>query len=63
MSLSRGGELWDQLAFRDRLRSDPEVATSYSALKRDLAIRHRADREAYTAAKARFITAMTGARA
>ncbi len=43
------------LRFRDRLRADPSLAADYSALKRDLAARHREDREAYTAAKAAFV--------
>jgi GrpB-like predicted nucleotidyltransferase (UPF0157 family) len=45
----------DELAFRDRLRSDPETAAAYSALKRELAARHSEDREAYTEAKTEFI--------
>lgn len=53
------GELWSQLAFRDHLRRHPQDAATYAALKRDLAYRHRADREAYTAAKGDFIRALT----
>ena len=45
----------DELAFRDRLRSDSEVAAEYAALKHKLARRFRFDREAYTEAKAGFI--------
>ena len=45
----------DELAFRDLLRADPRVADEYAALKRDLADRHRDDREAYTEAKGTFI--------
>jgi GrpB-like predicted nucleotidyltransferase (UPF0157 family) len=45
----------DELAFRDRLRGDPQLAAHYAALKRDLARRHPDDREAYTAAKGEFI--------
>jgi GrpB-like predicted nucleotidyltransferase (UPF0157 family) len=45
----------DELAFRDRLRADPEVAEEYAALKRALAIRFEQDREAYTDAKSEFI--------
>jgi GrpB-like predicted nucleotidyltransferase (UPF0157 family)/L-amino acid N-acyltransferase YncA len=48
----------DELAFRDRLRADPEVARRYAALKRELAERHRHDREAYTDAKSAFIEAV-----
>jgi GrpB-like predicted nucleotidyltransferase (UPF0157 family) len=45
----------DELAFRDRLRSDAQVAEEYARLKRDLAARHRHDREAYTEGKSDFI--------
>jgi len=47
----------DELAFRDLLRVDPQVAAEYGALKRDLAGRHHDDREAYTEAKGAFIRA------
>ncbi|HEX7244873.1 MAG TPA: GrpB family protein [Solirubrobacterales bacterium] len=47
----------DELALRDRLRADPRLAADYAALKRDLAKRHRDDREAYTEAKSTFIRA------
>jgi GrpB-like predicted nucleotidyltransferase (UPF0157 family)/ribosomal protein S18 acetylase RimI-like enzyme len=46
----------DELAFRDRLRADPDLARAYVSLKRELAIRHRDDREAYTDAKGGFIS-------
>jgi len=45
----------DELAFRDYLRSNPEAAAEYAALKRDLATRFENDREAYTDAKTSFI--------
>jgi GrpB-like predicted nucleotidyltransferase (UPF0157 family) len=45
----------DELAFRDALRADGELAGEYERLKRGLAAEHRDDREAYTAAKAGFI--------
>ncbi len=52
---------WIQrLAFRDALRRDPGLAAQYAALKRDLAVRFRLDREAYTAAKAPFIRQVLG---
>ena len=54
-----GGQLWSQLAFRDHLCRDPEAARAYGVLKRDLAIRYRTDRDAYTAAKGDFIRALT----
>lgn len=39
---------WDEIVFRNYLRSRPETARSYAALKFALAERHRYDREAYT---------------
>jgi GrpB-like predicted nucleotidyltransferase (UPF0157 family) len=44
-----------ELAFRDILRSRPDLAERYQALKRQLAAEHRTDREAYTGAKRAFI--------
>lgn len=43
------------IAFRDHLRSHPEDANAYAALKRELAIRFRDDREAYNNAKSNFV--------
>ena len=54
----------DWLAFRDRLRADPEAARRYAALKRDLADRFGADpndRDAYRQGKAGFIRAIVDA--
>jgi GrpB-like predicted nucleotidyltransferase (UPF0157 family) len=51
-----GSPLWiEQLAFRDYLRTDPDVAMEYVALKRRLVEAHRSGREAYTNAKAPFV--------
>ena len=51
-----GSRLWiEQLAFRDYLRTHPNVALEYEALKCRLAELHRFDREAYTTAKAPFV--------
>lgn len=50
----------DELAFRDRLRSDPALANRYLALKRELAKAHPDDRDAYTEGKARFIAEALG---
>jgi GrpB-like predicted nucleotidyltransferase (UPF0157 family) len=41
--------------FRDYLRSHPQAASEYAALKARLAEEHRFDREAYTDAKGPFI--------
>jgi GrpB-like predicted nucleotidyltransferase (UPF0157 family) len=47
---------WERhLLFRDILRSDPETAARYLALKLQLAVRFRQDREGYGAAKTAFI--------
>lgn len=43
------------LAFRDALRSDPELTRQYAELKRRLATLHADDRAAYTDAKGPFI--------
>lgn len=51
----------DELAFRDRLRADPQIANDYAALKQSLAERFRDDREAYTDAKGDFIRAVLAA--
>jgi GrpB-like predicted nucleotidyltransferase (UPF0157 family) len=48
-----------RLAFRDRLRSDPEAAARYVALKREVAARFPDDREAYTEGKAAFVAEMS----
>jgi GrpB-like predicted nucleotidyltransferase (UPF0157 family) len=45
----------DHLAFRDRLRARPELATAYADLKRRLADELGSDRAAYTDGKSAFI--------
>jgi GrpB-like predicted nucleotidyltransferase (UPF0157 family) len=50
----------NELAFRDRLRADPEVAARYAELKHELGVRFEHDREAYTDAKASFIERILG---
>jgi GrpB-like predicted nucleotidyltransferase (UPF0157 family) len=50
------------LAFRDRLRADPELRGQYAELKRRLAAAHTGDREAYTQAKSGFIDQALGRR-
>ena len=41
--------------FRDHLRAHPEEAERYGRLKRELATRFAADREAYRAGKIEFV--------
>lgn len=56
-----GSPLWiEQLAFRDHLRTHPDLALEYAELKHRLAEAHRFDREAYTAAKAPFVQRVLG---
>ena len=51
--------LWaERLLFRDYLRSSPEAAAEYAALKTALAVEYRFDREAYTNAKGAFVEAI-----
>lgn len=51
-----GGYYWRRLiAFRDHLRSHPEDAAAYLALKQDLATRHAADPARYTREKRDFV--------
>jgi GrpB-like predicted nucleotidyltransferase (UPF0157 family) len=48
--------IWlERLAFREALRANPALAGEYAALKRQLAVRHRDDREAYTEGKSDFV--------
>ena len=49
------------LLFRDRLRADAAVRQDYEALKRDLALRHAGDREAYAKGKDGFVDAVVRA--
>jgi GrpB-like predicted nucleotidyltransferase (UPF0157 family) len=50
----------EQVAFRDALRRDDELAGRYADLKRRLATEHADEREAYTAAKGEFIRDVLG---
>ncbi len=51
-----GGALWrGYVGFRDYLRTHPEAADHYAALKRDLAARFPRDREAYISGKSPFV--------
>ena len=49
------GELWHRLAFRDYLRAHPDEAATYERLKKQLAVEHQTDREAYTDAKSVYV--------
>ena len=51
------GGTWerDHIAFRDHLRTHPEVAAAYGRLKMELAAQWKDDRYAYTDAKTAFI--------
>lgn len=54
-----GSTAWhERLKFRDALRSNPESAAKYAALKTQLAATYPKDREAYTDAKAEFVRAI-----
>jgi GrpB-like predicted nucleotidyltransferase (UPF0157 family) len=55
LASATGRRYADELAFRDRLRADPDTAVAYAALKRELAARFPDDRDAYTEAKTDFI--------
>ncbi len=48
-------EPWLRLPFRDYLRAHRQEAQRYERLKRELALRHRTDREAYTDAKSAYV--------
>lgn len=52
---SASREYWRHIAFRDYLRTHPEVAYAYAALKRQLASKFGANRDAYTQAKGNFV--------
>lgn len=49
------------VAFRDRLRTDRDIASEYERLKRELASKYKDDREAYTDGKGAFISKTTTA--
>lgn len=51
-----GSRVWrDQLGFRDLLRHNPLLASTYAELKRELAARYPTDREAYIEGKTAFV--------
>jgi GrpB-like predicted nucleotidyltransferase (UPF0157 family) len=59
LHVCQAGSLWERkhLAFRDHLRTHPDDAAAYAALKRDLSAEHVVDRAAYTEGKTDFIEA------
>jgi GrpB-like predicted nucleotidyltransferase (UPF0157 family) len=51
-----GGNIWRrQILFRDYLRENAEAAREYGKLKKDLAIKFKNDRAAYTEGKTEFV--------
>jgi len=50
-----GHKIWNNVVFRDRLRSNPVLANEYADLKYRLAAEFKGDREAYTRAKGDFV--------
>lgn len=52
----KSGEMWHRLKFRDYLRENSDAAREYESLKTQLAKQHADDREAYTDAKAEFVS-------
>lgn len=57
---ARSKRFRNELAFRNRLRSNTSLAGEYAALKHDLAERFANDRETYTDAKTDFIRCVLG---
>jgi len=50
------GDFWrTHLLFRDYLRQHPKAVKDYGRLKRELAVKYKNNRPAYTEAKAAFI--------
>ena len=50
---------WDEIYFRDYLIQNPDIASEYGNLKKDLARKFKNDREGYTDAKTAFIKRIT----
>ena len=55
----KGHRIWEGIAFRDYLRTHPDEAARYAALKRQFAESHATDREAYTDSKDEFVRQVT----
>ncbi|HEY6375120.1 MAG TPA: GrpB family protein [Edaphobacter sp.] len=50
-----GSDMWERLLFRDYLRTHPDEASHYGALKLELMAQYKDDREAYTTAKTTYV--------
>lgn len=50
---------WDEIHFRNYLRTHPEIADKYARLKEKLAIKHQYNREEYTYQKTAFVQKYT----
>ena len=51
-----GDSAWQRfICFRDILRARQDLADRYAGLKREIAMQHKVDREAYTEAKTEFV--------
>lgn len=59
----RDGTFWrDHLRFRDALRANPALRDAYARVKRDLAAKYPANREAYIEGKAPFVREILSSR-
>ncbi len=54
-----GHHIWERLFFRDYLRSHPQEAQRYSALKKQIVTKYSSDRERYTWSKGDFVREVT----
>jgi GrpB-like predicted nucleotidyltransferase (UPF0157 family) len=46
---------WDELVFRDYIKTHPAAANEYARLKQKLAVEFKNDREQYTSGKTEFV--------
>lgn len=61
--VEHGSDVWrERLAFRDALRENPKLMQEYEMLKRELAVLHAFDRDAYTEGKSMFVRRAIDAR-
>lgn len=52
-------QVWDRVYFRDFLNKYPREVQEYEKLKKDLALKYKNDREAYTEGKVEYIKKIT----